>query len=1436
MHCRFTIGLLFMFIYANCFAQCEDYSIQVYEESHCLPNTLFVLENNNMSNEEFHWNTSSNISDDQFLSNNDSLRVYVVGIEDTVAYQVYLEVTISNSITCRDTFNVKSFIPEIPVADSIVGELKSCNGVLNTNILLENQQDFQDLNWMYNSTLYDGYDLNLHLDDINFVQGDHLQLISLDANECIDTTSFEVEIGPERNDLELEVYVNPQEDCYDINSFYEISNQVTAINYNFDTTIIVDTVIVEDYIYPTSFYYNLSVDIEQCNIPFSFWHNHPGISDSLISFDFTTPGEQCSVFSFRPQQYNNDTFKDLYNYYWEITNSNGTIVGSSNYESNIFDIELEGTYDFFVQKSSKCGEYSRDTLYSNFFSVVGDYEIESSLDFLCIESNESYPLFIDNLPNQLLNDSSLYTWNVFRRYFSENGSPTSSFSSIYSPQVEYLERSIDSSRIQFNEPGAYTVEYSYTESDACSYTDNHTFNVGVKPQFIYPIANLNTYPYSNFPELCSGYDQATPFEFRSTSYLDITSNSTYLWSSTSNQVSIASPSDLETEITFNDAGNYQITLEVENSFGCIDSVTQLIEVGNTIANIKVTDNQTGEEVGDSICGPVWIDLTNTDTLNLDTLIGTIYSWKIIEKPIEGDYNPIDTTPIVSTYQSSIANNSQIPNPTITHYFQTHASVDVELVVESSYACYDTIYMEDYFNVIVPMPNFTVVPDLTDSPCDSMRFDIIDASNFVEEFTFVWLGDGVYSDAYEIGYTDSVNLEFPYINQNSDETYLNYRFFIYDAYYKGCTNNFDTLVTIYATPEVAMSISESYLCEDDTITFFDESIYSSSADTSASIFYWDFGDGTLSSHQNSNHVYTEAGTYTIAHHVTNGICTGDTIESSIDVYSNPEINFMVTDSIYCFGSEIEFENTSQLDSTVTSFESTWRFEVFDLENQYFSDSIGVFTPITNPLEQQIINANVSLYVIDNNGCSNSLATTNQFLVLDSILDIPSINYVSILNNDVLISLEESSDPYFNFFEIHQLNPQINEDTVLTTPLNEYFDSYPYEISSYFVKEVDVCLFKSDSSTIHSTIELNTFSSDYQKIQLDWSPYVGWDSIVSYDIFRSVENSYNFTLLSSVPGNQLSYLDSNMCNVAHGYYVVANSIDAEFTSRSNKSFQIPLYIDFSSPFDITSSVLNSTIVTQVNTNIYGNGYYFEVDRWDEYFGWQENYGLSDGNVFIDEDVSPSANKYKYRVKYADYCKNRGSVSNLSSNILLQIESLENQNILHWNQYEDWFQGVEKYEIKLLNTSSNEYETIAEIDAPSNSLDIVYIDESFIANNLDTNHCYQVEAHRFYSNNYSVSNESCVSTKLISYFPNAFTPNGDGINEFFKYYGTSAKSLEISIFSRFGKVVYSSDDIDFVWDGTDQYSGEKCSSGQYTLRYSMIDFNNNTVKNTQVLYLFY
>jgi len=54
---------------------------------------------------------------------------------------------------------------------------------------------------------------------------------------------------------------------------------------------------------------------------------------------------------------------------------------------------------------------------------------------------------------------------------------------------------------------------------------------------------------------------------------------------------------------------------------------------------------------------------------------------------------------------------------------------------------------------------------------------------------------------------------------------------------------------------------------------------------------------------------------------------------------------------------------------------------------------------------------------------------------------------------------------------------------------------------------------------------------------------------------------------------------------------------------------------------------------------------------------------------------------------------------------------------------------------------------------------------------------------------------------YVPNAFTPNGDGTNDYFRIYGrlTSLAYLEIQIFDRWGELVFRSNDLGFIWDGT-------------------------------------
>lgn len=70
-----------------------------------------------------------------------------------------------------------------------------------------------------------------------------------------------------------------------------------------------------------------------------------------------------------------------------------------------------------------------------------------------------------------------------------------------------------------------------------------------------------------------------------------------------------------------------------------------------------------------------------------------------------------------------------------------------------------------------------------------------------------------------------------------------------------------------------------------------------------------------------------------------------------------------------------------------------------------------------------------------------------------------------------------------------------------------------------------------------------------------------------------------------------------------------------------------------------------------------------------------------------------------------------------------------------------------------------------------------------------------------------------------PNIFTPNGDGVNDVFQIESQAIEIMEIEIFNRWGKEMFSTNISGFtvekekkdVWDGTSK-SGERCSDGVY------------------------
>jgi gliding motility-associated-like protein len=121
------------------------------------------------------------------------------------------------------------------------------------------------------------------------------------------------------------------------------------------------------------------------------------------------------------------------------------------------------------------------------------------------------------------------------------------------------------------------------------------------------------------------------------------------------------------------------------------------------------------------------------------------------------------------------------------------------------------------------------------------------------------------------------------------------------------------------------------------------------------------------------------------------------------------------------------------------------------------------------------------------------------------------------------------------------------------------------------------------------------------------------------------------------------------------------------------------------------------------------------------------------------------------------------------------------------------------------------------------------------VSTNHCYdsigcyQVTLVAYTQDGCtdSIVQVVCVKDQLIIYVPNAFTPDGDGLNEVFLPIltaGYKPGSYELNIYNRWGERIFSTKDENEGWDGT--YRGNPSQIGTYTYTIRLKDSMNNKV----------
>lgn len=208
-----------------------------------------------------------------------------------------------------------------------------------------------------------------------------------------------------------------------------------------------------------------------------------------------------------------------------------------------------------------------------------------------------------------------------------------------------------------------------------------------------------------------------------------------------------------------------------------------------------------------------------------------------------------------------------------------------------------------------------------------------------------------------------------------------------------------------------------------------------------------------------------------------------------------------------------------------------------------------------------------------------------------------------------------------------------------------------------------------------------------------------------------------------------------------------------------------------------------------------------------------GKTGTSPFMDAAFRDFSATVCYQATYQDLCGLSSGPSARSCPAILRIAQYDEAGVrLEWTAYEGFEGGVEQYQVELLGGNNT---VVASFPAgtattftdpdPNNQLEVLrYRVLALAANPAET----------------SYSNIVTLDREFQLYLPNAFTPNGDGLNDRFEVKGRLVASFRMVIYNRWGQVVFQSNDPKMGWDG--RINGQEAPVGTYAYTLEAADGN--------------
>jgi gliding motility-associated-like protein len=340
-----------------------------------------------------------------------------------------------------------------------------------------------------------------------------------------------------------------------------------------------------------------------------------------------------------------------------------------------------------------------------------------------------------------------------------------------------------------------------------------------------------------------------------------------------------------------------------------------------------------------------------------------------------------------------------------------------------------------------------------------------------------------------------------------------------------------------------------------------------------------------------------------------------------------------------------------------------------------------------------------------------------------------------------------------------------------------------------------------TTIFAESDIDTCN---KKIVVSWNSYTPVPKNVNgYSILVSV-NGGPFTETVNLPSDKKSYTLNDFTTDVEYCFVVRANLEGGTISTSNKTCLLtkmqraPRWINA----DYATINEDNKIALSFTVDPLSELTRFRLERRSGQTGtFQEiaQPGYINGSVIFTDNQADIKNVNYYRLSAINNCNNPVTVSNLSSNIVLSLDRIDNDLVLSWNSYKKWAGIISSYNI-FINTG-NGYE-VKEILQPADT--IFKLGYKRIMYEISGNEvCFYITAvetsNPFGINSLSSSTKVCsVPTEIIT-VPNVFTPNNDMLNDYFRpVLSFTPLDYHLIISDRQGKILFETRDSQVSWDG--------------------------------------